>query len=129
MLLINLCPHPVTIFHRDGTTTCIPFSGQVARVEVARSPVMSVQGVTVNVPHNETIGLLPPKRGVMLIVSQQVRQAHPSRTDLVSPAEMVKNSFGQIIGCRSFDTNPTPGKSPAHVHDHVHEKFIVDREV
>lgn len=107
MLLLNLCPHPVNVVRGDGTVISIPFSGQVARVNITRVQAGNVDGMVISTPHLQTIGLNDPKPGILLIVSQQVRLAHPNRADLISPAELIRNKQGTVIGCRSFDANST----------------------
>jgi hypothetical protein len=45
-------------------------------------------------------GAAPEK--MFFIVSQLIKSALPDRTDLLVPAEVVRNSSGMIIGCRSL---------------------------
>ena len=40
--------------------------------------------------------------GVFYIVSQLVKNALPDRTDLLVPAEVVRDGNGNIIGCKSL---------------------------
>ena len=41
------------------------------------------------------------------IVSSLVRLALPDRIDLFSPADLVRDAAGAVIGCRSLEGNPT----------------------
>ena len=47
-------------------------------------------------------GLPPAEDGVFLIVSGMVQSALPGRLDLVTPVELVRDSEGKVLGCRSL---------------------------
>jgi hypothetical protein len=47
-------------------------------------------------------GLPEYKSGTYYIVSQIVKNALPKRWDLLVPAEVVRDSRGTIIGCKSL---------------------------
>ncbi len=47
-------------------------------------------------------GLPDSQEDVFYIVSQLVKDRLPDRTDLLVPADIVRNEKGQIIGCKSF---------------------------
>ena len=104
MTIINCTPHPVCIVGADGSITqTIPASGIVIRLvatTVADEPIAGV--ATSRTVFGEATGLPDQQEGVFLIVSQLVKSALPQRSDLLVPAEMVRDSNGNIIGCRSL---------------------------
>lgn len=108
-MFINLTPHEVKVFDENQVLIkTIPPSGQVARLEKRDGEVTKVLGVTLKRPHfGEVQNLLDPQEGVYLIVSSMVRTSPGllSRTDLVSPGDLVRDNSGNVIGCRSFDRN------------------------
>lgn len=101
-MFINLTPHTITIV--GGTV--IPPSGQAARCSTTSKEVGSAEGVAFyQTTYGDVTGLPPPSPGRFLIVSAMVRQAVTWRKDVVSPGEPVRDSDGQIIGCRGLITN------------------------
>jgi hypothetical protein len=64
-------------------------------------------GWKIAVPTSRTVfgdpqGLPEFVAGTWYIVSQIVKSALPGRTDLLVPAEVVRDASGNIIGCRSL---------------------------
>ena len=101
-MIVNLTPHAIVV----GAIT-IPPSGGVARVDVVLSNVGYVDGIPlVSGRYGAVSGLPDPVPGTTYIVSSMVRLASPCRDDIVSPAEMVRDAAGRIIGCASFEVNP-----------------------
>ena len=104
MRVVNMTPHPVNILNdRDEEIKTIPASGDLIRLRanVVRS------GEINGIPLSRTVfgaaqGLPERADGVYYIVSQLVKSALPDRDDLLVPAEVVRNSDGHIIGCRSL---------------------------
>lgn len=103
-MLVNLTPHAINIIAE--TTITIPPSGQVARVTTAKKVVAHIVVENLSVPINTTllgsIENLPPQQPntfyiVSLIVAQLAR-----RNDLLVVDETIRNSEGQIIGCKAF---------------------------
>lgn len=100
--IINLTPHAVTI----GGRTIQP-SGTVARVSQKNSPAGDFDGVPLVVGnYGDTVGLPESQDGVFYIVSALLRVANPNRKDLGSPADLVRNAEGQIVGCLVLEVNP-----------------------
>jgi hypothetical protein len=102
MTFINLTPHAITLV--DGTV--VPTSGTVARCAMVRKSI----GVAGNMPlfltaFGDVQDLPPSVEGCFYIVSALVRTASPNRFDLASPADLVRDDKGNIIGCKSFDVN------------------------
>ena len=101
-MIINMTPHSVVIV--DGPT--LAPSGQVARVSATSVPVGEVDGVKiVRTTFGEVVGLPESKEGVFLVVSALVRGALPSRTDLLSPGDLVRDEKGNVVGCRNLIGN------------------------
>jgi hypothetical protein len=107
MKFINLTPLALTCVGGRYVQT-FPPSGGVARV--INSPGVSsfVDGMPVEEAGTSLSidGLPCPQEGVILLVSAQVRQALPLRTDLYSPGELFRDDQGQPIGCRGWIRNP-----------------------
>jgi len=103
--ILNLTPHPITICDAAGNILkVIPPSGQIARLSAKTVRT----GETVDdVPLSKTVfgepdGLPEPENGTLYIVSQLIKSALPQRTDLVVPAEVVRDDKGNIVGCQSL---------------------------
>jgi len=103
MEIINKTPHPVLIVDQDGLEQDrFESQGQVrlaTRIE-AGEPIDGIP--TTKTVFGEAEGLPAPQSGTYYIVSQMIRSALPSREDLLVPAEVVRDSSGAIIGCRSL---------------------------
>jgi len=103
MKIMNLTPHDVVIVGEDGSVVKTFPSTGLARLSSATEKVGEVDGV----PITKTVfgapeGLPDPVDGVLLIVSQTLKSAFPDRHDLVVPSELVRDSEGRVIGCRSL---------------------------
>ena len=98
---INLTPHEVNIGDLD-----IPSSGSVARVAVEHHDAGHHAGVPLLVgTYGEVSNLPEPNEGVLYIVSAAVRTALPGRRDLASPAHLVRDDEGRIVGCLALEIN------------------------
>ena len=96
-MIVNLTPHEVNI----GSLT-IPSSG-VARLAAKIVSAGNFEGVPLTrTEFGKPEGLPEAEEGTLLIVSQLIKSALPERTDLVVPAELVRDDKGVIIGCRSL---------------------------
>jgi hypothetical protein len=99
--IINLTPHDINVIV-DGDVTVIPRDGTVARVNQISTVVDKINGIPVSVVRfGDVVGLPDPVPGVIWIVSALVKQA-VNRSDVVSPGELVRNSDGNVIGCKGF---------------------------
>jgi hypothetical protein len=99
--VINLTPHTVT--HTGDGCVYHP-SGSVARVLSKRHTVTERCGVVI-VSAPEIVGVtgLPdPERDTYLIVSRVVKNAVPDRDDCIVPDDLVRDTDGNVIGCRRF---------------------------
>jgi hypothetical protein len=106
---VNATPHTVSFIREDGSTETIPPSGICPRVVTGSRPAGTIEiSKGFNVPLvekwvGETVtGLPDPDGETTYIVSQMVTAAAPSRRDLVSPDDVVRDSEGEIIGCRAL---------------------------
>lgn len=122
-MLFNLTPHTVRIFStRDEIVTEIPPSGMVARIEKIGSFQNSLETVSVqnfgddgetweySIPILTSVstgvsGLPNEQANTRFIVSATLRTACPDRSDLVSPADLVRDDAGNVIGCKAFEAN------------------------
>jgi hypothetical protein len=102
--IVNLTPHALVVIGEELME--IPASGQVARIVTTSQKVGSVDGIPLQVTVLGDVIDLPTKReDTLLVVSAMVRTSLPNRTDLVSPALLVRDVAGNVIGCRAFDVN------------------------
>ena len=106
MTIINLTPHEVIL-----CGVRIAASGQQARVATTRKlgtyTVVSDRPVPVyHTEYGTVTGLPEAAEGVGYIVSALVRSAAPDRRDLYSPADLQRDSAGNVVGCESLDQNP-----------------------
>ncbi len=110
--LVNLTPHEVVIHHYGVVTTVAP-SGTIARVaqqtwavRTAWDAVSKTQCIPlVRSEYGQVDGLPHPVEDTIYIVSSMVRMALPSRTDIASPANLVRDNAGKIIGCKGLEIN------------------------
>lgn len=109
MNLVNLTPHPVIVYDANGDTLLltIPSSGE-ARCAQVRELVGTCEYNGVEVPlystsFGQVSGVPDPQYDTLYIVSALTAQALlGQRDDLVIPDNMVRNSTGQVVGCRGF---------------------------
>ena len=105
MTMINLTPHALNIVTAHGTVTLAP-SGTVARCSQTSTPAGEVGGIALSrTAFGAVTGLPEPVEGVILVVSALVRAALPTRTDLASPGELVRDAAGVVIGCKGLIVN------------------------
>lgn len=122
-MLYNLTPHTVRVFSATGEIiTEIPPSGMVARIEKIGSfrndsevvPVTNFgdagESWEYSIPILTSVstgisGLPDEQTNTRFIVSATLRAACPDRPDLVSPADLVRDEAGNVIGCKAFEAN------------------------
>jgi hypothetical protein len=105
MSVINMTPHPITICNTDGEVVRVYPKGEFT----IRLAVKTVGGdplpdgtPTSKTEFGQPEGLPEFQEGVFYIVSQIVKNALPERTDLLVPAEVVRDEAGAIVGCKSL---------------------------
>jgi hypothetical protein len=104
--IINKTPHPIHIVDAEGnviqTFPMCPVE-ELIRLKIATVPDVCLDGVpTSRTEFGEPIGLPEFQDGVFYVVSVLVKNARPTRSDLLVPAELLRDEGGQIIGCRSL---------------------------
>lgn len=105
MPILNLTPHNINILNNSGAAQTIASTG-VARVSGVTTEVGTHEGIRlVRTSYGPVTGLPEQKDGVILIVSAMVRNASPGRSDLTSPADLVRDAAGNIIGCKALEIN------------------------
>ena len=103
--LVNMTPHPITIVGVDNKIVLsIPVSGTQIRLKVSTETLSeTILGVPVSkTVFGEPEGLPEFQEGTYFIVSQLVKSALPNRSDLLVPAEVVRDTNGNILGCKSL---------------------------
>jgi hypothetical protein len=102
-IIINKTPHPVIIV--DGEGKEIYRFEKAAPIRLASQTIADeeIAGVpTSRTMFGEPVGLPDYENGTYYIVSQIVKSALPDRADLLVPAEVVRDTQGNIIGCKSL---------------------------
>lgn len=109
--LINLTPHEINVHSADADgeiklqATFKP-SGNIARIEMNKKIIGYFNGFAIWQTKAEKIINLPdPETGIGYIVSMVIREACPTRTDLFSPGDLIRNSAGQPVGCHGLVSN------------------------
>ncbi len=102
-MIINKTPHDVTIVdYNNNIINTMKSSGQI-RLAAITKKVGTINNVPISkTEFGEPEGLPEFKKDRYYIVSQLVKKALPNRTDLLVPAELVRDDNGNIIGCRSL---------------------------
>jgi hypothetical protein len=108
MNIQNLTPHSVCVYDAAGVIllATVPPSGIIARVSITRDSVGTVAGLPVFVSRTGAVtGLPDPAADTTYLVSALVRLAAPTRRDIFSPGDLIRNPAGQPVGCRGLDAN------------------------
>jgi hypothetical protein len=110
--LVNLTPHPIDIFLKDGRVVRLPSEG-VARVREVKEDAGELEWEGGTVPLcrkflGEVEGLPEPKEGVIYIVSLLAAQKawERGRTDVVAPGDYIRDEEGRIIGIAALQVKP-----------------------
>ena len=103
-MLLNYTPHPITIVSSEGQVLrTIQSSGLVRLKASTVSAGMSINDIPVTkTEFGEPEGLPDFVEGTYYVVSQLVKSALPHRKDLLVPADVVRDSNGNILGCKSL---------------------------
>lgn len=99
-----MTPHPVHIVDADGQVlVTFPKGETMIRLAVSTASAGTVAGVALSkTVFGEPVGLPDFSEGTYYIVSQLVKNALPDRSDLLVPAEVVRDANGNILGCKSL---------------------------
>lgn len=101
---VNLTPHSIKIVDgADQICLILPPSGNVARVDSKSVSRGSINSIPISsVIFGDVVGLPDASDDTMFIVSGMVRSAVPHRQDVASPGDLVRDSAGNVIGCRGL---------------------------
>lgn len=100
----NLTPHPIHLLDENNNVIRTFASNGLVRLKantVEAGFTVDDCKITKTV-FGEVEGLPEYQFGQFYIVSQLVKSALSTREDLLVPAEVVRDSNGNIIGCKSF---------------------------
>lgn len=105
-MIINKTPHPVNVVNADGSyihtfPKCEPMDLIRLAVNVKADEPIGCIPTSVTV-FGEPTGLPEYQSDVYYVVSQLVKNALPDRKDLLVPAEVLRDTGGNIIGCQSL---------------------------
>ena len=99
---VNLTPYAINVGGRDP----IPPSGSIARLNAQTIQTAQIEGIPIlETVINGVTGVPPKEPGTMFIVPTIVRQAFPLRRDLLSPAKLVRDKSGLVLGCLGLEIN------------------------
>lgn len=102
MRFVNLTPHKLTILGDDDQVVKTIDSSGVARVDVQRTQVDSIDGVPIyDSTYGDVDGLPDPQDDTMYVVSGLVASA-TDRADVVSPGDLVRDDDGNVVGARGL---------------------------
>lgn len=100
-----MTPHPITIVDDSNVVIkTIPASGNLIRLSTSTVDAgFAVDDIKVTkTVFDSPEGLPDYSLGTFYVVSQLVKNALPNRSDLLVPAEVVRDNNGNIIGCKSL---------------------------
>lgn len=104
--IVNLTPHEINVVCVDGSVKIFKPSGKVARVDSKSTLLRETDGIPY---YRDTVGevidLPEEQSGIFLLVSMVVRMALPTRIDLVSPGDLIRDGKGQPTGCKGLKIN------------------------
>jgi hypothetical protein len=105
MNLVNCTPHALNIIRADASVCTLEKSEFLARVKVTREIVRIEDGIEISKSvFGEVEGLPEPVQGTLFVVSLVVLE-RSTRTDLLSPGELVRGADGQPVGCKGLNSN------------------------
>jgi len=105
--IINCTPHPINLVNNAGELIlALPKGEIVPRLNQETKEVGNINGIAITSTFFGECNDLPAyNEGTFLIVSRLILTANPGRTDLLVPNELVRDSSGNIIGCKSLSNN------------------------
>ena len=106
ILLKNYTPHPIVIEKSNGESLTFSSDGIARCVEEVEAVGITAERIpVVRKSYGAVSGLPEPEPGVMLIVSAIVRLALPTRKDLLSPGDAVRDEQGRIVAVKNLVCN------------------------
>lgn len=113
--IVNLTPHRVVTVLSDGRHVEFPPHEISARLTRPTTDLPPIRFNGIDIPSGLSFdtglstGLPSPQEGTIYIVSRAVASSFTERTDLVFPDDLVRDSSGNVVGCRRLsrlgDTN------------------------
>ena len=102
--ILNTTPHSVSLLNSNNEVVRV---FEKSNISIRLSVKTEVGEPVGDIPTTKTVfgepeGLPNFNKDTFYIVSQLVKSACPDRTDLLVPAEVVRDQSGVIIGCRSL---------------------------
>jgi hypothetical protein len=94
--IVNLTPHAINIMGKIE----VPPSGIIARCDESSEPLdhpFPQVRITMGEPYN-----VPEPRENTLYVTSRIVAEKLKRPDVISPASLIRNESGQVIGCAAF---------------------------
>lgn len=103
-MIINMTPHAINIVDANGLLLqVIPASGNTIRLTQQTVVCGAIDNVPVSkTVYGDAVGMPEQVDGTFYVVSQLVKTAFPGRTDLLVPAQLVRDANGNIVGCMSL---------------------------
>jgi hypothetical protein len=102
MRILNLTPHTINVAGHPP----IPPSGEIARVNFQIIQSGEINGIPIMETLAHGISGLPPQESdTYCVVPTMVRQYFPTRRDLLSPAKLLRDKTGVVVGCVGFEIN------------------------
>ncbi len=100
--LVNLTPHPVKVLMNNAFVELE--SVGICRVQYGELKIGQINGIElVRIEYPSIEGLPAPQENTYYIVSSVVALAMKGlRNDLIVPYDFIKDSTGNIIGCKKF---------------------------
>lgn len=107
MKIINLTPHEVTIYDKEGFVKETFESEGIARVKQTSVKIGELNGIElVKTSYGEPEGLPAFAEGTYYIVSQitanAAREQGRTTADLLLTSDSVRDAEGNIVGCRQL---------------------------
>ena len=100
--ILNFTPHNLNVVDINGVTQQLPSVG-VARSATSTKTLDPINGFgVVATEFLDVTGLPSQQDGVFYVVSRLVLSACPDRTDLLCPGELIRDSAGNVVGCKGF---------------------------
>lgn len=103
MTIKNFTPHPVNVCDEAGRVIRVFQPEGIVRLKAVTVTAGEIDGIPLTkTEFGQPEGLPEFQEGTLYVVSQLVKTALPSRSDLIVPAEVVRDEKGNIVGCKSF---------------------------
>jgi hypothetical protein len=104
MIIKNLTPHAINVCDDNGKVyLTIEAEAVPARLKVRTELVQLFDTIRITKSvFGEPEGLPDYQEDVYYVVSQLIKSAFPERMDLLVPAEVVRDTNGNIVGCKSL---------------------------